>query len=220
MEHYLRRKFRMRRGRTDRVFSPRLAAFLLLPWASRGRSRPWIAPAELWDGTAASRPSPDNTTHTSGIFLPLLNSAPAFPPVQITLVKSGPLQGKALTVGYHWWPESTLLHMVLSSIPKLGLLPLAEDPLQVSFPKSFPTTLYSTQNPFPSPDNILTFSRDGVNISFLVKFSRGSSCPVLIPLQELPPVWTGHAQQWHGEVVHGPAPHRWVSCQFTHLLIH
>lgn len=34
---------------------------------------------------------------------------------------------------------------------------------------------YSTQNPFISPETILTFSRDGVNISFLVKFSHGSS---------------------------------------------
>lgn len=213
----------MRSRRTSRV-SPSLAAFLLLPnplpWASRGRSRPWIAPAELRDGTAASRPPPLNTTATSGIFLPLLNSTAASPPVQSTSVKSSPPQGQLLTGENHWWPEFTSLHMVLSRLSKLGVLPLAVEPFQVSFPKSFPTALYSTQNPFISPETILKYSRDGVNASLLVKFSRGSSYPILIPLQELPPTWTGHAQQWHSEVVPGPAPHRWVSCQFIYLLTH
>lgn len=85
--------------------------------------------------------------------------------------------------------------MMLSSIPKLGLLSPAEEPLQASFPKNFPTTLYSTQNPFISPETILTISRDGVNTPLLVKFSHGSSYPIFIPLQELPPARTGHAQQ-------------------------
>lgn len=127
-------------------------------WTSRGRSRPAIASAGLRDGTASpparatQKPVPAVCFHfsISFLFFHLYRLA------QWSLVRSRASPDWILVTSHNL--------QVAAYGASHSRLTIAVEPVQVSFPKSFSVTFYSSLSPFIWPVAALKFASDAVSI--------------------------------------------------------